>query len=169
MNKCRTFRRRKIPLFAENIDRLWAGVRAAACRFLTSVPGRIEFARLHPCGMNFVAPRCCFFMRQCKSTILNAVLECRFQTNSRSEAIHAELFDTYFERKKSSDKSADKPETEKELLRDIKGYIHGTKDGKVVIENIKPKLTGGVHRVLSEIKSEKFYINYSYSSKSLKG
>jgi hypothetical protein len=61
------------------------------------------------------------------------------------ESIHAELF-TFFKKRKS----ADAPETEKELLKDIKGYIHGTKDGKALIENIKPKRSGGVHKIIDE-------------------
>jgi len=52
-----------------------------------------------------------------------------------AESIHAELF-TFFRRRRSPDA----PETEKEQLRDIKGYIRGTKEGKAIIENIKPKL-----------------------------
>jgi len=41
-------------------------------------------------------------------------------------------------------------ETEKQELRDFKGLLHGKHDGKLVIENIKPKLTGGKHKVLDE-------------------
>ena len=62
-----------------------------------------------------------------------------------AESLHLEL-KTLFNKKKSPDA----PETEKQLLRDAKGYIHGKKDGKLVIENIKPKLTGGVHKVVDE-------------------
>jgi hypothetical protein len=40
--------------------------------------------------------------------------------------------------------------TEKELERDIHALIHGKKDGKIVIENVKPKLTGGKHKVVDE-------------------
>jgi hypothetical protein len=47
-------------------------------------------------------------------------------------------------------KPADKPETEKEFLRDAKAYFRGKKDGKLEIENISPKLTGGVHKVIDE-------------------
>jgi hypothetical protein len=62
-----------------------------------------------------------------------------------AESIYAEL-SAFFKRKKSPDA----PETEKELLRDAKALIHGKKDGKMVIENVKPKLTGGVHKVIDE-------------------
>jgi hypothetical protein len=53
---------------------------------------------------------------------------------------------TYFKKKKSD---SEEP-TEKEILRDIKALEHGTKDGKIVIENIKPHMTGGVHKVVDE-------------------
>jgi hypothetical protein len=62
-----------------------------------------------------------------------------------AESIHAELF-TFFKKKKSPNA----PETEKELLRDAKGIIHGTRDGKFEAVNVKPKLTGGVHKVIDE-------------------
>jgi hypothetical protein len=41
-------------------------------------------------------------------------------------------------------------ETEKQQLRDAKAYIKGKRDGKIVIENIKPKVTGGKHKVIDE-------------------
>jgi hypothetical protein len=40
--------------------------------------------------------------------------------------------------------------TEKEVLRDMKAFMHGKKDGKIVVENVKPKLTGGKHKVIDE-------------------
>jgi len=40
--------------------------------------------------------------------------------------------------------------TEKQELRDFKGLLHGKHDGKLVIENIKPKMTGGKHKVIDE-------------------
>jgi hypothetical protein len=62
-----------------------------------------------------------------------------------AESLYEEL-KASFNRKKGENA----PETEKQLMKDIKGYIHGTKDGKAVIENIKPKLTGGVHKDIDE-------------------
>jgi hypothetical protein len=53
---------------------------------------------------------------------------------------------TYF-KKKNSD--TEEP-TQKALLRDVKALEHGTKDGKIVIENVKPHMTGGVHKVVDE-------------------
>jgi len=40
--------------------------------------------------------------------------------------------------------------TEKEELRDFKALQHGKHDGILVIENRKPKLTGGKHKVIDE-------------------
>jgi len=45
--------------------------------------------------------------------------------------------------------------TEKQLERDAKALIRGKKDGKIVIENIKPKLTGGKHKVIDETFRDK--------------
>jgi hypothetical protein len=46
-------------------------------------------------------------------------------------------------------RTADDP-TEAEVERDIHSLLKGRKDGKVVIENIKQKLTGGKHKVIDE-------------------
>ena len=62
-----------------------------------------------------------------------------------AESIHAELF-TFFKKTRASDA----PETQKQQLRDAKGLIRGTRDGKIVLENVKPKLTGGKHKVIDE-------------------
>jgi hypothetical protein len=32
----------------------------------------------------------------------------------------------------------------------VGALIKGTKDGKVIIENIKPKFSGGVHKIIDE-------------------
>jgi hypothetical protein len=47
-------------------------------------------------------------------------------------------------------KSPDAPETKKQLKRDFNALERGTRDGKIVIENIKPKMEGGVHKVIDE-------------------
>ena len=75
-----------------------------------------------------------------------AVREASERRVDAAESIHSELFETYFKRKKSSNA----PETEKQMLRDVKGIIKGTKDGKFEAENIKPKLSGGRHDVIDE-------------------
>jgi hypothetical protein len=40
--------------------------------------------------------------------------------------------------------------TIKKQLRDARRLIKGSHEGKIVIENIKPKLEGGVHKVIDE-------------------
>jgi hypothetical protein len=40
--------------------------------------------------------------------------------------------------------------TKKQQLRNAKALIDGRRDGKIVIENIKPKITGGEHKVIDE-------------------
>jgi hypothetical protein len=62
-----------------------------------------------------------------------------------AESIHSELF-TFFKKKKSPNA----PETEKEQLRDAKGIIRGTREGKFEAVNVKPKMTSGVHKVIDE-------------------
>jgi len=74
-----------------------------------------------------------------------AVKEAAKRRVDASEAIFEDL-SPFFRRKKSPDA----PETKKEQLRDIKGYVKGTKEGIAVIENIKPKIEGGVHKVIDE-------------------
>jgi hypothetical protein len=41
-------------------------------------------------------------------------------------------------------------ETEKQQIRDAKSLIHGKHDGKIVIENVRPKLTGGSRKIVDE-------------------
>jgi hypothetical protein len=67
-----------------------------------------------------------------------------------AETLYEELR-TSFEGK--GKKTEDEP-TEKELLRDAKSVTRGKKDGRIVIENVKPHLTGGKHRVIDEIFKE---------------
>jgi hypothetical protein len=38
--------------------------------------------------------------------------------------------------------------TESEVEKDIRALLHFKRDGKVVVENIKPKVTGGVREVV---------------------
>jgi hypothetical protein len=40
--------------------------------------------------------------------------------------------------------------TEEEVLRDMKALLHGKKDGKIVVENVKPKITKGTHKIIDE-------------------
>jgi len=40
--------------------------------------------------------------------------------------------------------------TEKQALKDFKALEHGKHDGKLIIENVKPKLTGGKRKIIDE-------------------
>jgi hypothetical protein len=62
-----------------------------------------------------------------------------------AETIFGEL-STFFKRRRGETEV----ETEKQELRDFKSLLHGKHDGKLVIENIKPKLTGGKRKVIDE-------------------
>jgi hypothetical protein len=62
-----------------------------------------------------------------------------------AETIHAGL-SVFFKTRRNR---GEEP-TEKEPDRDMRSLIRGKKDGKIVIENIKPKLAGGTHKVLDE-------------------
>jgi hypothetical protein len=61
----------------------------------------------------------------------------------------ADTMKTYFKKKKSDPVEP----TNREILRDVKALERGTKDGKIVIENIKPHMTGGVHKVVDDIRT----------------
>ena len=45
--------------------------------------------------------------------------------------------------------------TEQEEERDFRALLHGVKDGKIIIENERPHLTGGKHIVVDETHKEK--------------
>jgi len=51
---------------------------------------------------------------------------------------------------KSRGRRSEEEPTEKQQLRDFKALQRGKRDGKIVIENIKPKLIGGEHKVIDE-------------------
>jgi hypothetical protein len=62
-----------------------------------------------------------------------------------AETIHGEL-SVFFKRRRGE---TEEP-TEVKAKRDFNSLIHGKHDGKIVVENIKPKLTGGKHKVIDE-------------------
>jgi hypothetical protein len=62
-----------------------------------------------------------------------------------AESIYAELHG-FFRR---GPMESDQP-TKKQLKRDINALERGTKDGEVIIRNIKPKTSGGKHEVIDE-------------------
>ena len=45
--------------------------------------------------------------------------------------------------------------TAKELERDLHSLLHGKKDGKIVVESIAPKKTGGVRKVVDDVHKSK--------------
>ena len=45
---------------------------------------------------------------------------------------------------------ADRPETEKEEVRDASKLIHGKADGEMIIRNERPHMTGGIHEVIDD-------------------
>jgi DNA topoisomerase VI subunit B len=74
------------------------------------------------------------------------------EMSRRGDPAAAELnkeLKTYFKRKKSS---SEEP-TMKAQMRDA--IIHGKKDGRIIIENESPKLTGGVHKVIDDVRKGK--------------
>jgi hypothetical protein len=62
-----------------------------------------------------------------------------------AETIYKDL-ESFFKRKRAS---SDEP-TEKELKRDINALLHSKRDGKIIIENVKPRASGGKHKVIDE-------------------
>jgi hypothetical protein len=62
-----------------------------------------------------------------------------------AESLYAELHGFFRHGKRTEEDP-----TEAEAERDARSLLKGRKDGKVVIENIKPKLTGGMHKVVDE-------------------
>jgi hypothetical protein len=67
-----------------------------------------------------------------------------------AESIHNAL-SPFFRRHRSG---TEEP-TEKQALRDFKALEHGKHDGKLIIENEKPKLTGGKRKIIDETFKDK--------------
>jgi hypothetical protein len=65
-----------------------------------------------------------------------------------AESIYAELHD--FFRNMGQHETGEAAPTNKKVKRDINALMRGTKDGEVIIKNIKPKTTGGTHEVIDE-------------------
>ena len=62
-----------------------------------------------------------------------------------AETIHKDL-ETLFKHKKTADGKI----TQKKAITDAKAVIRGEKDGKIEVENISPKLTGGKRKIIDE-------------------
>jgi hypothetical protein len=60
----------------------------------------------------------------------------------------------FFKRPPRKDENGQPIKTQKKLKRDINALEHGSRDGKIVIEHISPKVIGGVHKVIDESFSD---------------
>jgi hypothetical protein len=66
-----------------------------------------------------------------------------------SETIFRDL-SPFFKRMGTPIKNGEEIETKKKTGSEVKALLNGKRDGKIVIENIRPKLTGGKHKVIDE-------------------
>jgi hypothetical protein len=63
-----------------------------------------------------------------------------------AETLYKEL-EVFFKHKRAQD---EEEPTQKRTLQDAKAFISGKRSGKLVVENINPKLIGGKHKVIDE-------------------
>lgn len=66
-----------------------------------------------------------------------------------AESIYNTL-EVFFRRHTPTGEDGEPVETEKKEIHDAIAYIHGKRDGKFMVENISPKVQGGVHKVIDE-------------------
>jgi hypothetical protein len=66
-----------------------------------------------------------------------------------AETIYGEL-STFFKSMGKRTEDGEAAPTEKKAIRDFKSLMHGKHDGILVIENRKPKLTGGKRKIVDE-------------------
>jgi hypothetical protein len=66
-----------------------------------------------------------------------------------AETIHNEL-SPFFKSRGRRTEAEDAPPTKKQALRDFKALDNGKHDGKLIIENTRPKLTGGKRVIIDE-------------------
>jgi hypothetical protein len=59
------------------------------------------------------------------------------------ESVYRDLFPFFKKTRKTG-----APPTQEEVLSDVKGLLRGKQDGEVVVRNVRPKVTGGVHEVI---------------------
>jgi hypothetical protein len=71
------------------------------------------------------------------------------QRVSGAESVYA-LLKPYFKRTGKSSAVEDKP-TEKQIERDVRGLLSGTKEGRITIENENPDRSGAHRHVLDEV------------------
>jgi hypothetical protein len=75
-----------------------------------------------------------------------------------AESIYIELA-PFFKPKKRMTEDGEEPETKKKELRDFKALLNNKRDGKMVIENVKPKLSGGTRKIIDEKFTDSEQIN----------
>jgi len=56
----------------------------------------------------------------------------------------------FFKHPRSHMENGEEVPTKKEVLRDVKALESGRHDGKIVVENFKPKMTGGSRKIVDE-------------------
>lgn len=78
-----------------------------------------------------------------------AVQEAARRRIDGAESIYNELA-PFFKPKKRMGEDGEEVETKKKELRDFKALLNNKRDGKMVIENVKPKLTGGTRKIIDE-------------------
>jgi len=79
----------------------------------------------------------------------NAVKEAARRRVDPAESIAKELA-PFFKPRVKRKTNADGTPTKKQLKRDFNALERGTRSGEIIIENIKPKLTGGTRKVIDE-------------------
>jgi len=75
----------------------------------------------------------------------SSVCEAAKRRVDTAETIHKDL-ETFFRK----NKTAKGEPTEKEIKRHENALLHGKRSGKIVVENVKPKVSGGKHIVIDE-------------------
>jgi hypothetical protein len=78
-----------------------------------------------------------------------AVREAAKKRIDPAEIIHRAP-EPFFKKNRTPGEGGGAVQTEKKTKRDVNALPRGTRDGKIIIENIKPKLTGGVRKVTDE-------------------
>jgi len=66
-----------------------------------------------------------------------------------AESIFRELA-PFFRTGRRKKENGEPVETNKKALRDMRGLERGTRQGRMIIENIKPKLVGGKHEIIDQ-------------------
>ena len=80
----------------------------------------------------------------------NSVKELARRNVAGAEAVYRAL-EPFFKRPRRPDEEPTEPEVE----RDVRALLHGKKEGKIVVENVKPHVVGGKHVVVDETHREK--------------